>query len=48
MEERALDPGAAVHLVAVDGEILLRDRDPARADGGVIDRDAAEARARLC
>lgn len=48
VEERALHPGAAVHLVAVNGEILLRDRDPARADGGVIDRDAAEARARLC
>jgi hypothetical protein len=32
----------------VDGEILLRDGDPARADGGTIDRDAADARARLC
>jgi 5-methylthioadenosine/S-adenosylhomocysteine deaminase len=47
-EARAMDPAAAVHLVAVDGEILLRDGDPTRADGGTIDRDAAEARARLC
>ncbi len=47
-EARALDPAAAVHLVAVDGEILLRDGDPAKAGGGTIDRDAAEARARLC
>jgi 5-methylthioadenosine/S-adenosylhomocysteine deaminase len=47
-EARALDPAATVHLVAVDGEILLRDGDPVRADGGTIDRDAAEARARLC
>lgn len=48
VEARALDPAATVHLVAVDGEILLRDGDPVRADGGTIDRDAADARARLC
>jgi len=48
VEERAMDPAATVRLVAVDGEILLRDGDPARADGGAIGRDAAEARARLC
>ncbi|MGE0026594.1 MAG: amidohydrolase family protein [Thermoleophilia bacterium] len=48
VEERAMDPAAAVHLVAVDGEILLRDGDPERADGAAIDREAAEARARLC
>jgi 5-methylthioadenosine/S-adenosylhomocysteine deaminase len=48
VEERVLDPAAAVHVVAVDGEILLRDGDPERVDGRVIDRDSAEARARLC
>jgi 5-methylthioadenosine/S-adenosylhomocysteine deaminase len=48
VEARAMDPAAAVSLVVVDGEILLRDGDPARADGAAIDRDAAEARARLC
>ena len=48
VEARAMDPAATVSVVVVDGEILLRDGDPARADGATIDRDAAEARARLC
>lgn len=48
VERRAMHPAAAVRMVAVDGEILLRDGDPEMADGASIDREAAEARARLC
>jgi 5-methylthioadenosine/S-adenosylhomocysteine deaminase len=47
-EDRALDPAATVALVIVDGEAVLRDGEPTRADGGTIDHDAAEARGRLC
>jgi 5-methylthioadenosine/S-adenosylhomocysteine deaminase len=47
-EARAMDPAAAVDVVAVDGEVLLRDGAPTRADGAAIGRAAAEARGRLC
>jgi 5-methylthioadenosine/S-adenosylhomocysteine deaminase len=47
-EDRALDPAATAAVVIVDGEAVLSDGRPTRADGGTIDRNAAEARERLC
>ena len=47
-EAWALDARAAVDLVVVDGEVLLRDGSPQRLDAEPIHRAAAEARARLC
>ncbi len=48
VEDRAMRADATVALVVIDGEIVLRDGDPTGADGAAIDRDAADARARLC
>ena len=47
-EAWALDARAAVDLVMVDGEVLLRDAVPLRVDAEPIHRAAAEARAHLC
>ena len=44
----ALDPGATVRLVVVDGEEVLREGAATRVDAAVVRTRAAEARGRLC